>query len=94
MKRGWRTCYSDESNHLTRYTFDEVVQAIQSGAKVQKEVSLLTKTTYISIGGKVMLCKDATEVELKEQRALEEQAHYDRAIKKIEARNRAKMRRK
>lgn len=93
-ERGWKPCYSEESNHLTQYTFDEVMEAIQSGASVKKEVSRVTKTTFMNIGGRAMLCREATDEELAEQRESEEQARYERAIKHIQARNRARMRRK
>lgn len=90
---GWKTCYSEESNHTTRYTLDEVVQAVKAGATVEKEVGLVTKSVFININGKAMLFRQATEEELAEQRKAEEQARYERAIKKIHARNRAKARR-
>lgn len=95
-ERGWRTCYRRESDsgcYITQYTFEEVVEAVKAGAKVEKEVSLLTKKTYIHVGGECMLVKEATAEELEEQKQIEEQARHERAIKKIQARNRARMRR-
>ena len=93
-ERGWKPCYSEESNHTTQYTFDEILEAIHSGASVEKEVSVIIRTVFMSIGGKTMLCRKATNEEIAKQREAEEQARYDRAIKNIQARNRAKMRRK
>lgn len=92
-ERGWRTCYSEKSNLTEQYTFEEVVEAIKAGAKVEKEVSLLTKKTYIHVGGECMLVKEATAEELENKKQIEEQARHERAIKKIQARNRARMRR-
>lgn len=93
-ERGWKTCYSEESNFAIRYTYDEAVQAIQSGAKVKKEVCLTTKSVHIYIDGRAMLWRCATQDEIEEQQRINEQVRYEKAIKKIQARNTARMRRK
>ena len=93
-ERGWKPCYSEESNHSIQYTFDEILEAIHSGAQVKKEVSIVTRTAFMNIGGRAMLCRKATTEEVAEQRAAEEQEHYEKAIKKIQSRNIARMRRK
>lgn len=95
-ERGWRTCYrrdSDSGCYITQYTFEEVVEAVKTGTKVEKEVCLITGNIYIHVGGECMLFKKATAEELEEQKQIEEQARYERAIKRIHARNRARIRR-
>lgn len=95
-ERGWDTCYRRESDsgcYIIKYTFEEVVDAVKAGAKVEKEISLLTNRAYINVNGETMLFRVATEEELEEQKQTEEQARYEKAIKKIHARNRARIRR-
>ena len=90
-ERGWKTCYSEESNHTTQYTYDEVVQAVQSGAPVRKEVSVVTQMVFIYIDGRAMLCREATDEEVAKQREVNEQERYEKALKRINARNRSRM---
>ena len=91
VNSGWNLCYKENSN--TRYTYDEVVPVITAGGKVEKEICLLTGRAYIHVNGEVMLVKKATEQELTAQRNAEDDARHERAIKKIQNRNTARLKR-
>lgn len=93
QKKGYKTCYSEESGYEVRYTYDEVVKAIQSGATVEKEISIVCKRVYFNVDGKSMLVRPATDEEYQEEVQAKRQKQREEALKRIHNRNIVKMRR-
>lgn len=89
---GWITAYRENSNK--KFTYEEIVNAIQSGAKTEKEISTLTRTVYIKIDGVVMMFKHASEEEIRIQKEAEEEIWFKKAIEHIREKNMAKIRRR
>lgn len=89
---GWFCCYHENSNK--QFTYEEIENAIKSGAKIEKEINTLTRNVYIKINNAVMMFRPASEEEIKSQKETEEEAYYKRAIEKIDRRNRVRIKKR
>ena len=76
---GWVPCYIQET--MTQYTLEEVVQKVQAGAKVEV------------VDGATMMFRFMSPEEVKAALEAEADERYWKAIKRIEERNRCRIRR-
>ena len=83
---GWFVAYPINSDKP--FTYEEIENAIKNGAKVEKEISTITRSVFIKIDNITMMWKPASEEEINAQRKAEENERYQRAIKNIHRRNR------
>lgn len=88
---GWVPCYIQET--MTQYTLEEVVQKVQAGAKVEVVKSTLTRNEYGVVDGATMMFRFMSPEEVKAALEAEADERYWKAIKRIEERNRCRIRR-
>lgn len=90
--RGWKSCYKVNSN--SSYPIQETVALILAGASVEFKVEVIVRTVHVKVNGEDRLWKKASDEEVAKAEAEIADAKHEAAIKKIHARNMARIRRR